>query len=141
MSNTEIEMNRLKNAPLTMPADRDSFVRWATEEPDGWIAAGWQPPHSRLEPLGSDTELNSHTPLAQNQTLLGTVKGGVVVLEGAILPPDGARVEVRLVDEAQSPTWRDVFQGIMGNAPELPTDISENHDHYAHRAPKGIDNE
>jgi transcriptional regulator with XRE-family HTH domain len=43
-----IEMNRVKNAPLSMPEDREGFVRWAMEEPDGCFSAGRQPPHPRL---------------------------------------------------------------------------------------------
>ena len=74
-------------------------------------------------------------------TYQGTVKGGVVILEGEPVPPDGTRVEVRLVQDKQPPLWAEVFEGLIGSASELPADIAENHDHYVHGAPKGIDNE
>ena len=72
-------------------------------------------------------------------TYRGTVKGGVVVLSGKPIPPEGSEVEVRVVEAAEPPTWGEVFDDLIGSAPELPTDIAENHDHYAHGAPKGID--
>ncbi|MDP9175730.1 MAG: hypothetical protein M3O30_17960 [Planctomycetota bacterium] len=43
-----IEQSQVKNAPLSMPEDREGFLRWAMEEPDRCISAGWQPPHPRL---------------------------------------------------------------------------------------------
>jgi hypothetical protein len=42
------EKSRLKNAPLAMPANRDSFVLWAMEQPDGCMSAGRMPSHPRL---------------------------------------------------------------------------------------------
>ena len=74
----------------------------------------------------------------RTMTYRGTVKGGVVVLDGAQLPPDGTVVQV-VVDEVPLPTWKDVFQDVIGIAPELPEDIAENHDHYIHGTAKRID--
>ena len=73
-------------------------------------------------------------------TYRGTVKGGVVVLEGEPSPPEGALVEVSVL-ESEPPTWGEVFKELIGSAPQLPTDIAENHDHYIHGGPKGIDSE
>ena len=42
------EMSRVKNAPLSLPDDRDEFVACATSVPDGNISAGHQPVHYRL---------------------------------------------------------------------------------------------
>ena len=71
-------------------------------------------------------------------TYRGTIKGGVVVIEDAPAPPDGTRVEVSVVEQ-EGPTWGHVFRDLIGSAPNLPTDIAENHDYYLHGAPKGID--
>jgi len=73
-------------------------------------------------------------------TYQGTVKGGVVILEGEPAPPDGTRVEVNVI-EVEPPTWGEVFKELIGSAPQLPPDIAENHDHYIHGAPKGLDSE
>jgi hypothetical protein len=40
-----MEKSRVKNAPLTLPSDREPFVRWATQGSDGGVAAGWQSLH------------------------------------------------------------------------------------------------
>jgi hypothetical protein len=72
-------------------------------------------------------------------TYRGTVRGGVVVLDGEPTPPEGSAVEVRIVETDSLPTWGDVFKDLIGSGTELPADIAENHDHYIHGAPKGID--
>lgn len=71
-------------------------------------------------------------------TYRGTVKAGVIVIEDAPAPADGTRVEVSVLPP-DAPTWAEVFRDLIGTAPELPSDIAENHDHYLHGAPKGID--
>jgi len=63
-----------------------------------------------------------------------------VILEGEPAPPDGTRVEVNVI-EVEPPTWGEVFKELIGSAPQLPPDIAENHDHYIHGAPKGLDSE
>ena len=42
---TPIEKSKVKNAPLAVSEDRTEFLAWALSEPDGCIAAGWQPIH------------------------------------------------------------------------------------------------
>jgi hypothetical protein len=58
-----------------------------------------------------------------------------VIIEGEPTPPEGACVEVNIID-SQSPTWGEVFRELIGSAPQLPPDIAENHDHYIHGGAK-----
>ena len=72
-------------------------------------------------------------------TYRGTVQDGVIVLENGTRLTEGLLVEVRELDEAQQPTWAEVFKDVIGTCEGLPSDLAENHDHYIHGAPKGID--
>lgn len=75
----------------------------------------------------------------------GQVKNGMVVLEGAKAPPEGARVSVRVV---KSPARRgekcpkheltlyDRLKNVIGKAKDMPPDASVNIDHYLYGAPK-----
>jgi hypothetical protein len=67
-------------------------------------------------------------------TYKGTVKNGVVVLPPEAKIPDGTEVRVEPVEEL--PTWGEVFKDLIGSVEGLPSDLAENHDHYAHGAPK-----
>jgi len=83
----------------------------------------------------------------------GHVKNGVVVLDPPADLPEGAEVEVRLVERAaaaaaaaaataaaaaaaEGPTFYEQLQDVIGIAEGLPPDLAENHDHYIHGRPK-----
>lgn len=56
--------------------------------------------------------------------------------------PDGmdVEVEVRPLPEADDgPTLYERLRDLIGIAPGLPQDMAENHDHYIHGTPNGID--
>ena len=75
-------------------------------------------------------------------TYRGHVKNGVVVLDPPADLPEGAQVEVCLVehpvhsDEAEAPTLYEQLRDVVGIAKGLPSDLAENHDHYLHGRPK-----
>jgi hypothetical protein len=75
----------------------------------------------------------------------GQVKDGVVVLEGAKAPPEGARVSVRVLKSPgrraarggrRAPTLYDRLRNVIGKAKDMPPDASLNIDHYLYGAPK-----
>jgi len=75
-------------------------------------------------------------------TMRGHIKNGTVVLEEPVRLPDGTDVEVdvRAVGEAQQgATLYERLADVIGIAEGLPQDMAENHDHYIHGTPKGID--
>jgi hypothetical protein len=70
-------------------------------------------------------------------TLRGTIHNGIVLLEEPSALPEGTAVEVRPTSIPESgPAWDEVLKDFIGSAPELPTDMARNHDHYLHGAPK-----
>lgn len=77
-------------------------------------------------------------------TYRGHVKDGVVVLDPPRALPEGAKVEVRLVEslreesaeEKQPPTVAERLAPFIGKLKGLPADLSTNHDHYLYGAPK-----
>jgi hypothetical protein len=96
-------------------------------------------------------------------TYRGEVRGGVVVFEPGCEPPEGAEVRVeaigasngaehpaeagdRIVAEedsgeddpmAATRAWMlAIAEEAWADAPDLPSDMAENHDHYAHGKPK-----
>lgn len=77
-------------------------------------------------------------------TIRGHIKNGAVVLVKPIALPDGMDVEVEVRPASKSsepgPTWGEVFRDLAGSVEGLPSDLAENHDHYIHGTPKGIDN-
>ncbi|HEX8522522.1 MAG TPA: hypothetical protein VF669_09725 [Tepidisphaeraceae bacterium] len=69
-------------------------------------------------------------------TYRGKIKNGVVVIDGNPTLPEGADVELEVVDEAAlKALWEDLRK-LAGTVDGLPPDMAENHDHYAHGAPK-----
>ena len=75
-------------------------------------------------------------------TMRGHVKNGGVVLDQPLGLPDGTDVEVdvRPVEaEDEGATLYERLKDVIGIAPGLPQDMAENHDHYIHGTPKGID--
>ena len=76
-------------------------------------------------------------------TYRGEVRNGMVVLDGPARLPEGAHVEVTLLprsaaitEEEQVPTLYERLRSVIGIAEGLPSDLAENHDHYAHGRPK-----
>lgn len=71
----------------------------------------------------------------------GIVKKGVVVIEDGAELPEGLEVRIepiapRVEAAAQSPTLAEQLADVIGQVPDLPADMAENHDHYLHGAPK-----
>ena len=70
-------------------------------------------------------------------TYRGHVENGVVVLEDSVPLPEGARVEVHLVEEdSKPPTLGQKLMKFAGKAEGLPADLARNHDHYLYGVPK-----
>lgn len=76
-------------------------------------------------------------------TMRWHIKNGTVVLDEPIKLPDGMDVEVEVRPASnsaeQGSTWGEVFRDLAGSVEGLPSDMAENHDHYIHGTPKGID--
>jgi hypothetical protein len=74
-------------------------------------------------------------------TYNGRVERGVIVIEGDIKLPDGARLRIEQLTEepADDRSIWEALRDLDGKAVGLPSDMAENHDHYIHGAPKGID--
>ena len=71
-------------------------------------------------------------------TLEGTVVNGIIVVDQPALLPEGARVEVRLKEQATphgEPTLLNLLK-LAGTAKDLPEDVAAQHDHYIHGTPK-----
>ena len=87
-------------------------------------------------------------------TYRGHIEKGTVVLDEPISLPEGAKVEVALLetseatpslrgrldglgpDEELIPTLYERLESVIGIADGLPADFAANHDHYAHGRPK-----
>jgi len=76
-------------------------------------------------------------------TYRGRVKNGVVILDASADLPEGAEVEVRLVEHPadaptgeEGPTLYERLKDIVGKAKGLPPDAAINHDHYLYGLPK-----
>lgn len=70
-------------------------------------------------------------------TYRGHVKNGVVVLDAAVALPEGAAVEVRVVEgRTEEPPLSAILLKYAGKAEGLPPDLAENHDHYLYGVPK-----
>jgi hypothetical protein len=72
------------------------------------------------------------------KSVTGTVRNGVVVLDGENPFPEGTRVAIHVrtpgPQSAEGPN--SFLLKYAGTVPDLPSDMAENHDHYAHGAPK-----
>jgi len=75
-------------------------------------------------------------------TYRGMVKDGVIVLDDPAELPDGAEVNVTLVEvppevpEDEGPTLYERLEPVIGKAKGLPPDASKNVDHYLYGHPK-----
>jgi hypothetical protein len=71
-------------------------------------------------------------------TYTGHVADGVVKLDGGAILPDGVKVSVIVEGASQdSPDeLRELLLRHAGVCDNLPSDLAENHDYYAHGKPK-----
>ena len=72
------------------------------------------------------------------EAYMGEVRGGVVVFETGGQPPEGTKVRVEPIGEADeaTPTLADRLRSVIGIAKRLPADLAEQHDHYIHGTPR-----
>jgi hypothetical protein len=68
--------------------------------------------------------------------LEGTVRNGVIVVDGAAPLPDGTKVKVFVESSTAMTTLAQRLLKHAGTVPDLPTDLAEQHDHYIHGTPK-----
>jgi hypothetical protein len=73
----------------------------------------------------------------------GRVQNGRIELDDPVQLPEGASVEVQVSDDTphsgtteNGPTLFEQLEGIIGAVPDLPDDLSVNHDHYLYGVPK-----
>jgi hypothetical protein len=59
-----------------------------------------------------------------------------VVLDEEVELPDGAPVQVELLDTDAGSTLGERLMKFAGKAEGLPPDLARNHDHYLHGTPK-----
>jgi hypothetical protein len=79
-----------------------------------------------------------------NVTYRGHVKNGVVVLDEAMILPEGTAVKVEPVEfrpnspaaDEDMPTLYELLKPFIGKAEGLPPDASVNLDHYLYGVPK-----
>ena len=71
-------------------------------------------------------------------TYRGRVENGMLILDALVDLPDGAEVEVHLVEltsgagakSEEAPTVYEQLEPLIGTLKGLPPDFAENHDHY-----------
>lgn len=74
-----------------------------------------------------------------------TVENDTIKLPPGMHLPNGTRVIIVPpgqpipAEESQRPTLLEAFGDLVGSIKGTSSDLAENHDHYAHGAPKGID--
>ena len=73
----------------------------------------------------------------------GRVCNGRIEVDRDVPLPEGADVEVTISEEpspsnedANIPTLYEQLKDIIGSVPDLPEDLSANHDHYLYGVPK-----
>ncbi len=70
-------------------------------------------------------------------TVSGHIQNGVVVFDDASTLPEGAAVEVHLIeDDNEGPTLLDSLKPFIGVVKDMPPDMARNHDHYLYGTPK-----
>jgi hypothetical protein len=65
-------------------------------------------------------------------TYRGHVQNGQVVFDQVVALPDGTEVVVEPVTPIVRPTLAERFRDVIGAAPDLPSDMAAQHDHYVH---------
>ena len=73
----------------------------------------------------------------------GHIENGTVVLDEPVALPEGAKVEIALLESPEAisddtliPSLYERLESVIGIAEGLPADFAANHDHYAHGRPK-----
>lgn len=61
-----------------------------------------------------------------------TVHDGIIRLPEGLNLPDGAEVELTIPDASTKLTFAERYAKYIGDATDLPSDLSENLDHYVH---------
>jgi hypothetical protein len=73
-------------------------------------------------------------------TITATVLNGTIQLPPGTKLPEGAKLQITVPEPrkegAALPTLHDNLRDLIGAARELPTDMSDEHDHYLHGAPR-----
>jgi hypothetical protein len=64
-------------------------------------------------------------------SVVATVKNGMIMLPPELKLPDGAQVELTIPDQPK-PSFADRYAAYIGAADDLPSDLSQNLDHYVH---------
>jgi len=69
-------------------------------------------------------------------TYRGHIKSGQIVLDEPVALPEGAEVNVDVVENGRSPAtiWEKLLK--LAGTVEGPEDWATNHDHYIHGTPK-----
>lgn len=68
-------------------------------------------------------------------TYRGHIENGLVVLDEAVVLPEGTKVRVEALGKPPR-TLAEQFRDVIGCISDLPSDMAENHDHYIHGTPK-----
>ena len=75
-------------------------------------------------------------------TLHGQVRGGVIVFEPPVALPEGAKVQVEVIQPqaeavaAEAQSLYDRLKPFVEAAKGLPSDLAAQHDHYLYGTPK-----
>ena len=75
-------------------------------------------------------------------TLHGQVRGGVIVFDPPVALPEGAEVQVQVIQSpaeappTELPSLYERLKPFVGAAKGLPADLAEQHDHYLYGTPK-----
>ena len=75
-------------------------------------------------------------------TLHGQVRGGVIVFDPPVALPEGAAVQVQVVESPTEPaagqpqSLYERLKPFVGAAKGLPADLAAQHDHYLYGTPK-----
>jgi hypothetical protein len=84
------------------------------------------------------------------ETYTGEVRNGMVVFDPVAPWPEGTKVRVEPIEKPEAPISRSDADPVAGTramllawarkaketAPPMPSDLAENHDHYAHGKPR-----
>jgi hypothetical protein len=66
----------------------------------------------------------------------GQVESEKIVIDDDVMLPEGAVVEVRLVEENSGPSLYERLKSVIGKAQGLPPDAAQNVDYYLYGQPK-----
>jgi hypothetical protein len=73
-------------------------------------------------------------------TITATVLNGEIQLPPGTQLPEGAQLQITLVDAKErppmQPTLYDSLRDLIGMAKDLPTDMADEHDHHNYGAPR-----